>query len=219
MTRRILTTVALAAAFAGGAPALMVHAASAPGAATPAPLSDADKALVQQATDYIQSLKTAEARFTQTDPKGAVTTGTFYLQRPGKARFAYDPPASLTVVSDGYNVNVYDARLKTFDQYPLGQTPLVLLLARQVRLDRGVTITAVERTKEGFTITARDAKKEAEGRISMSFTENPLALKGWSVVDAQGVKTSVALASLKSGLPLNGDLFVLRDPRPHVGKP
>ena len=210
MKRRSLLAFAIIAMISG--PALAASAGS-------TPLSDADKALVQKATDYIQTLKTAQARFTQTDAKGSVTTGVFSLQRPGKARFAYDAPASLTVVSDGYNVNVYDARLKTFDQYPLGQTPLVLLLARQVRLDRGVAIAAVERTKDGFTITARDAKKEAEGRISMSFSEHPLMLKGWSVIDAQGLNTSVALEPLKTNLALNGDLFVLRDPRPHIGKP
>lgn len=209
MKRRSLLAFILVAAVAS--PALA--------APDPIPLSDADKALVQKATDYIQNLKTAQARFTQTDPKGSVTTGTFSLQRPGKARFAYDAPAALTVVSDGYNVNVYDARLKTFDQYPLGQTPLVLLLARQVRLDRGVAVVAVEHTKDGFTITARDARKEAEGRISMSFSDSPLMLRGWSVVDAQGLKTTVALEPLKAGLALSGDLFVLRDPRPHFGKP
>ena len=188
-------------------------------APAPTPLSKADKALVQKATDYIQNLKTAQAHFTQTDAKGSVTTGTFSLQRPGKARFDYDAPASLTVVSDGYNVNVYDARLKTFDQYPLGQTPLVLLLARQVRLDRGVAIATVERTNGGFTITARDTRKEAEGRIGMSFSNSPMMLKGWSVVDAQGLKTTVVLEPLKANVALNADLFVLHDPRPHVGKP
>jgi outer membrane lipoprotein-sorting protein len=213
MKRRSLLALVLIAAVAG--PTL---AAPTPTPAS-APLSAADQALVQKATDYIQSLNTAQARFTQTDAKGSVTTGVFSLQRPGKARFAYDAPASLTVVSDGYNVNVYDARLKTFDQYPLGQTPLVLLLARQVRLDRGVAITAVEHTNDGFTITARDAKKEAEGRISMIFADRPLMLKGWSVVDAQGLKTTVALDPLKTGVALNGELFVLRDPRPHVGRP
>ena len=210
MKRRSL--LALAFAVLIGSPAL-----AAPPVAVPLP--DNDKALVQQATDYIQSLKTAQARFTQTDAKGAVTTGTFSLQRPGKARFAYDAPASLTVVSDGYNVNVYDARLKTFDQYPLGQTPLVLLLARQVRLDRGVAIAAVERTNGGFTITARDARKEAEGRISMNFSDSPMMLKGWSVIDAQGLRTTVALEPLKTNISLSGDLFVLRDPHPHTGRP
>lgn len=199
--------------------ALSLFAAPAMAAPLPVPLSDADKALVQKAADYIQSLKTAQARFSQTDPKGVVTTGVFSMQRPGKARFAYDAPSALTVVSDGYNVNVYDGRLKTFDQYPLGQTPLVLLLARQVRLDKGVAVTSVDKMKDGFTITARDAKKEAEGRISMTFSDNPLILKGWSVLDGQGLKTSVVLETLKSGLALDGGLFVLRDPRPHSGHP
>ena len=58
-------------------------------AATSAPPTD--MALVDKAAAYLQGLRSAEAKFSQTDPRGAVTTGTFSLQRPGKARFAYDP--------------------------------------------------------------------------------------------------------------------------------
>ncbi|MFV4677451.1 outer membrane lipoprotein carrier protein LolA, partial [Mycobacterium tuberculosis] len=73
-------------------------------------MSAADAALVDKAAAYLQGLKSAQARFSQTDPRGMVTTGTFSLQRPGKARFAYDAPTDLTVVADGVNVNVLDGK-------------------------------------------------------------------------------------------------------------
>lgn len=184
-----------------------------------APLSPADQALVQQAAGYIQALKGVQGKFTQTDAKGQVSTGTFYMLRPGKARFQYDPPAQLLVVADGYNVSVYDSRLKSFDQYPLGQTPLVLLLAKNVRLDQGVVITAVDKSKDGFVIAARDGRKQAQGRISMSFTDHPVALNGWSVIDAQGQRTEVKLGALTETATLDPNLFVLRDPKPHIGRP
>jgi outer membrane lipoprotein-sorting protein len=125
----------------------------------------------------------------------------------------------MLIVSDGYNVKVADRRLKTVDSYPLGRTPLVLLLAREVRLDRGVSITDVSETPAGFSITAVDPRRQAEGRITISFAKDPVALRGWTVVDAQGQQTRVTLTGLKPTPNLDASLFVLRDNRPRSGRP
>ena len=208
MNRRCAAfALALVTVFTAAAPAF---AADPP----PATLSADDKALVQKATDYIQALKGAEGKFVQTDPKGRVSTGEFYMQRPGKARFQYAPPAQLLVVADGSNVSIYDRRLKSFDQYPLEQTPLMLLLAKTVRLDKGVVVTSVDRSKDGFAITARDAHQQVQGRITIRFSQNPLGLRGWTVIDAQGQKTDVQLNGLTAKASLPANLFVLHDPRP-----
>src|ERR1700761_9865624 len=87
--------------------------ALAPAEAKAAPLSPSDRGLIDKAATYLQGLRSAQAHFSQTDPRGAVTTGTFSLQRPGRARFAYDPPAALTVVADGVNVDVAAGKTQT----------------------------------------------------------------------------------------------------------
>jgi outer membrane lipoprotein-sorting protein len=209
-TRR---TVTLALALLPLAPT-----AFAQGAAAPA-LSAEDKALVDKAVAYLQELKEAKGRFTQTDARGAVSQGEIFLKRPGKARFAYDPPSGLLVVSDGGAVAIQDTRLKTFDSYPLMATPLSLFLAKTIRLDRGVQVTRVARAADGFTITARDGKKETAGQIALSFGDNPLALRGWTVTDAQGRTTQIRLDNLQAAPGLDPSLFVLKDPRPkNVGR-
>jgi len=201
LTRRSLTFALATAPFA--APAL-----------AQTQLAPADRALVDRAVAYLEGLTEAKGRFVQTDYRGRSTTGALYMKRPGKARFAYDPPSGLLVVSDGGVVSVQDKRLKTFDQYPLGATPLSLFLARTIRLDRGVAIARVQRLANGFSITARDGKKETAGEITLSFTDNPLALAGWTVTDAQGRPTRVQLQGLERAAGLDKSLFVLKDPRP-----
>jgi len=203
LTRRSLATSLVCAALAG--PAL---------AQAPAGLTAQEAALVQRATAYLQGIGQAQARFVQTDSRGQSSTGTVYLKRPGKARFAYDPPSGLLVVSDGSAVSVADSRLKTFDKYPLMATPLSLFLAKNIRLDRGVTITRVSRMTDGFSITARDGKKQTAGQITLTFTDTPLALAGWTVADAQGRSTRVQLKGLAPATGLQSALFVLKDPRP-----
>jgi outer membrane lipoprotein-sorting protein len=184
-----------------------------------APLSAADRALVDRAVAYLQNLNEAKGRFVQTDPRGSVTQGAVYLKRPGKARFDYEPPSGLVVVSDGALVSIHDKRLKTFESYPLQATPLALFLARQIRLDRGVVISRVTRLADGFSITARDGKKEAEGQITLTFSDNPLTLVGWTVTDAQGQSTRIRVTGLTRASGLASSLFVLKDPRPkNVGR-
>jgi outer membrane lipoprotein-sorting protein len=208
LSRRALLAIAAAAA---ATPALAQK-----GPATPT-LSAEDKALVDKAVAYLQSLTQVKGRFTQIDARGRQTQGDFYLKRPGKVRFAYDPPASMLLVSDGGTVNVLDTKLKTFESYPLKMTPLGLFLAKEIRLDRGVIVTGVKRYADGFTIVARDGKKETDGEIALTFGDNPMTLREWVVTDAQRQKTRVMLSDLTPAPGLDPKLFVLRDPRPGPG--
>lgn len=194
--------------------ALPLAALAAPALAQSAALSPADRQLLAQASAYLQGLTEAKARFVQTDARGATSQGALLLKRPGKARFAYDAPSGMLVVSDGTMVSVADSRLKTFEAYPLHQTPLSLFLARQIRLDQGVDVVRVSRLQGGFAITARDGRKQTPGTITLNFTDNPVSLLGWNAADAQGRVTRVRLVGLQKTSGLPAAQFVLRDPRP-----
>ena len=200
----------VALATAGG---LSVMSLPAPARAAVADLSPDQQALVQQATEYLQALHSVTARFTQTDPNGASSSGTLYLRRPGKARFEYAPPSGLLVISDGHFVGVSDTRLKTFSEYPLDRTPLILLLGREISLERGVTVTKVEETPNGFAITARDGRGRTQGQLTLLFRSDPVALRGWNVVDAQGRRTEVRFGPLSPAENADPGLFYIRDPR------
>ncbi len=183
-------------------------------AAAPAPLPAEDQALVERASAYLDGLGQMHGRFTQTDPRGGTSQGELYLSRPGKARFDYQSPASMLVVSDGHAVLVYDRRLKTFDRYPLGSTPLALFLQKHVRLDQKVQVTRVDRRPGEFSITARDGGHKAQGQITLTFADSPMSLLEWSILDAQGGRTSVRLDGLQPASGLDPKLFVLTNPNP-----
>jgi outer membrane lipoprotein-sorting protein len=175
-------------------------------------LSREHQALVDQAVDYLEALSTAKGRFAQSNTKGQRSSGTLYLNRPGKARFEYDAPAMMVVVADGKNVSVYDGRLKTFDRYPLNATPLGIFLARRIRLDRQVVISAFSRRADGFTITLKDARGGSNDSLIMDFSDAPMNLVGWTVVDGQA-RTDVRLTGLAPAGALDQALFTLADPR------
>lgn len=194
---------------------LVLAAASAALIASPAlaakPLSAADLALVAKAQAYLQNIGQVKGRFAQMDPRGTTSSGDIFIKRPGKARFAYDAPKSMIIVSDGSKVSVYDPRLKTYDTYPLSQTPLSLFLAKEIRLERGVDITSVTHFPNGFAITARDGRGQTRGWITLTFTDDPIRLTEWTVTDAQGSRTRVKLGTLQAA-SVGDDLFVLSNP-------
>ncbi|MBS0360326.1 MAG: outer-membrane lipoprotein carrier protein LolA [Proteobacteria bacterium] len=212
-TRRRLLALAATAA-------LLPAAASATAPPAPAPaLSADDQALVDKAVAYLQGLAEAKGRFVQTDGRGPPTTGELFLKRPGKARFAYDPPSGLLVVSDGGRVIVQDKRLNTFTAYPLSATPLSLFLAKTIRLDKGVQVARVTRAADGFTVVARDGKRETAGQIAISFADAPMRLVAWAVTDAQGHVTQVRISDLEKTSGLDPALFVLKNPNTRAPDP
>src|ERR1700760_2081915 len=88
-----------------------------------------DDALVAKAVAYLDGLAAVRGAFQQTDQKGTNSTGTFYLARPGRARFQYDPPSGLVITSDGKTVVLTDSPLKTVPRIPLSSPPLAPFLA------------------------------------------------------------------------------------------
>ncbi|MFI4935724.1 MAG: outer membrane lipoprotein carrier protein LolA [Caulobacterales bacterium] len=187
----------------------------APRAIAAAALAPDDQALVDKAVAYLEGIAGAKARFLQTDYRGGTAGGELYLQRPGRARFAYDPPSDLLITSDGKTVTVSHSRLKTLQRYPLNSTPLGLFLASHIRLDRGVKVTGVARSAGAFSITARDVHSLAQGEITLDFTDAPVRLTGWTILDAQRRRTRVDVQGLSPAGDLTGDLFVqTRPPAP-----
>jgi outer membrane lipoprotein-sorting protein len=186
------------------------------GLITPPSFNAADKARIASATAYLQALGTAHGRFEQTDYRGRKATGNWYLARPGKMRFEYDAPTSLLIVSNGKTVSMWDPRLQTFDRYPLSETPLSLFLARQIRFDQGVIVTAVSSSAHGFTLKARDRRKSSEGSVVLGFDQAPngsLSLREWTITDAQNRATNLKLTSFTRDSAQKADLFVLNKPQ------
>ena len=72
---------------------LLLAAALLPSVARAAPLSPRDRADIARVEAYLNGLKTLKAHFTQTTQDGQMSDGTAWLQRPGKMRFQYKPPA------------------------------------------------------------------------------------------------------------------------------
>jgi outer membrane lipoprotein-sorting protein len=169
------------------------------------PLTADDKADIARAEQYLNTIDTLKAKFTQVGPRGEIAEGTFYLNRPGRLRFEYLPPAKILVVADGLRVIYYDKELDHENQWPIAATPLGPLLAQRIELAPG----AVAVRKEGgvLRIAVVDPRRRDEGVLTLVFNDNPLELRQWTVVDVQGLTTVVALTGVEINPPLDPELF------------
>lgn len=171
------------------------------------------QAAITKAEDYLRTLETAKARFLQSSDYGQAL-GTFYLHRPGRLRFEYDPPIKDFVVADRMFIYFYDGELEEQSNAPIGQTLADFLLRDDLQLSGDVSVTAVERSDSLLHITLVQSDDPEGGNLTLSFTENPnLSLKKWAVKDATGAETLVELFQMETGLNLPRDLFVYRDPK------
>ena len=181
-------------------------------AAAAAALSDLDLADIARAEAYLNSIQTMKARFIQVGPQGGLSEGNFYLRRPGRLRFEYDPPIPVLVVADGTWVVFYDSEINQVTRLPLGSTPLAVLLRDEIRLRGSVTVTEVERATGTLRITVIDTEAPDQGTITLVFSDRPLALRQWLIRDPQGLETSIAMSRAQFNLILEPTLFVFFEP-------
>ena len=157
---------------------------------------DADE-LVAKANQYFNDEATMIANFTQIGGDGRRTDGKLLIEKPGRMRFAYAPPATLEIVADGSSVAVIDRKLHTQDLYFIGQTPLKFLLSDHIDLATDTKITGVSGDGDTASIDIEDkATFGGTSKIRLTFGVQPFALKQWTVVDPQGYETLVSLSDV-----------------------
>jgi len=157
---------------------------------------------------YMNSIRTLQARFVQNNPNGSVVQGSLYLSRPGRMRFEYDAPSQLKIVADGSQVTLWDPANRDFGQWPIGWTAASFLVKDPLKLSGDLTVQSLNRNADGLIeATIVQTRKPQEGKVIVRLAENPLALRGWSIIDNRGNKVDVALTDIKTGGPLAASLF------------
>jgi outer membrane lipoprotein-sorting protein len=155
------------------------------------------RALVDKVSAYLSTVHVMSGDFVQVGADSRQAKGQFYLQKPGKVRFDYEPPSPIDIIADGSSVVVRDRKLATQQLFPLSQTPLRYLLQDRIDLLRDTNVTAVY-ADEKFVSIVVEEKQALIGtsRLMMMFNSKDFTLKQWVVTDPQGYDTTVALSNV-----------------------
>ncbi len=179
-----------------------------------AELSAKDKADVSRVEDLLNSIRTLQAHFTQLSDNGGTAEGVFYLQRPGRLRFEYEPPTPILIVGTGDTIVFYDSRLGQVTYVPIKSTPLAFLADDKVSFSGATVVVRVDREPGALAITLGDAKKRRNGTVTLIFSDSPLRLRMWRITDDQGKVTTIALSRTRINVTLDAELFRFVDPDP-----
>ena len=173
----------------------------------PAEWSRADAADLDRVSAMLNTIHTMEGGFLQIEPSGQSDTGKFYVMKPGRIRFDYDPPSPTLVIGDGLSLAVYNTKLNTVNRYPLSSTPLNLLLSDNIDLKRSMAVIGVEHQPGELIVDARSTDRRSTADMSIVFSDPGLELRQWTIVDAQGLPTTISLTNVQQGVTLDAASF------------
>lgn len=176
-------------------------------------LNPQDTLVLQRVAAYLNGIHTMTARFSQLAGTGQQSSGTMYISRPGRMRFEYDPPNPITLIADTFYVYYWDKDLHQVQQVGLKSTPAWFFLRDPINFTADSVVTGFQRADNQIRISVVERASPDSGSLTMVFTENPLALRQWTVVDQQGKTTTVTLSDLQYGVALNPNLFQYYDPQ------
>lgn len=191
-------------------PSVIVAAAisllgSAPEAMAQDPTDDTEIARIEA---YLGAIKTMRARFDQVAPDGGLAQGTFYMRRPGRLRFEYDPPTPILVVADSVWIVFEDRELGQVDRFPLSSTPLSILIDDDIASGDSAVVSSLNSEGGLIWLTLRDADSPEEGALTLVFDQSPLRLRQWLVTDAQRLTTEITLYHTETNITLDPRLFI-----------
>ncbi|EJF92066.1 LolA family protein [Bartonella melophagi] len=160
----------------------------------------------QAIADHFSKIKTMTGDFIQFSPKGKMSEGTFYLERPGKIRFGYKG-VPLQIIADGQMVGVNNRALNTWNLYQLSQTPMKFLLDDKINIS-SKNLLALREDPGVITIVLHD-KSIGKGQIRMIFDSKDYGLRQWTIVDQQNLETTVQIMNVRTGIRFVDGMFTI----------
>jgi outer membrane lipoprotein-sorting protein len=179
-----------------------------------APSAAADSADLALLKAHIGSVHTMTANFLQIDARGRSATGKMDLERPGKVRFEYGS-GDLLLVADGKTLTLIDYQVGQKSSWPLGRTPLGVLLSNSPDLKGRAQVVPSENPNV-VSVRARDPSQY--GSLTLVFMRSSsapggLQLYGWTAIDGQNRRTTVKLSDVRYNVAVPASAFTYTEPK------
>ena len=191
MIRRDALLLGLSVAFAGALPALALDRA----------LSPEEQQLIADIGTHNSAIRTMVGRFLQIDTQGGRTEGTFFLERPDKVRFRYNPPSREEIVSVGRGFYVLNRQEETYYAYPQDSIPLRQFLGDTIDL-LNANVLSVTNSDGYMSITVIDETVAGTVQVSLIFDTETKDLTQWSLVEPSGAELTFSLYDVEKGVEI-----------------
>lgn len=161
----------------------------------------------------MNGLKSLKSRFLQISSTGSASEGDFTLLRPGRMLIRYDAPTPVEIIADGSFVYYHDKELKEVTTVTIGMSPAAPFLADKFSFTNSdYQVSHFEHADGVIHVSLIKRDDPLAGSLTLTFTDQPIALKKWTVIDAQGMITTVSLMGVQRGIPLDKKMFEFSNP-------
>lgn len=171
-------------------------------------LTEEEVALINEISAHNTQIRTMVGRFLQVDTQGNRIEGTFYLERPGKIRFRYNPPSREEIISVGRGFYVIDRKERTQYAYPQDKVPLRQFLDADIDLFKA-NIHSVQHSADYFTVTLRDDTPAGVVMVSLVFDRESKDLRQWTLVEPSGSELTFSLYDVEKGVDIPRSFFYI----------
>jgi outer membrane lipoprotein-sorting protein len=172
------------------------------------PLTDDEKQLIGDISTYNSAIKSMVGRFIQIDTTGEKMEGTFYLQRPDKVRFRYNPPSHEEIISVGRGFYVIDRKEQTQYAYPQDKVPLRQFLTDKIDLLTANIIDLVQ-SDTYATVTLSDDTPEGTVQVALIFDKTSKDLAQWVLTEPSGQELTFSLYDIEKNVDIPKSYFYI----------
>lgn len=163
---------------------------------------------IKKIEDYLNNISTMEATFVQMASNGATAEGRLFIKKPNKIRMEYADPTNVLIVGDGDFIVYNDMDLDQVTHINYEDIPASLILAQNIKIDgKNIKITDFYQDSGSTSITLDYANKGDLGPITLTFSNSPMELKQWRIVDPQSVEVTVSMYDAKKDIELDDKIF------------
>lgn len=167
---------------------------------------------LQKIENYLNSIKSIEATFVQMASNGSTAEGRLFIKKPNKIRMEYAEPTNVLIVGNGDKIVYNDLDLDQVTHIDYDDIPASMILSDKIKID-GEKIKIIDFYQDtgSTSITLDYTNKGDVGPITLVFSNNPMELKQWKIVDPQSVEVSVSLYDAKKDGEIEDEVFKFKN--------
>ena len=167
---------------------------------------------IKKIETYLNNIKSLEATFVQMASNAATAEGRLFIKKPNKIRMEYADPVNVLIVGDGNFIVYNDTELGQVTHIDYDDIPASLILANDIKIDgKKIKVSDFYQDSGSTSITLDYTSGGDIGPITLVFSNNPMELKQWKIVDPQSVEVAVSLYDAKKDIPLDDKIFKFKE--------
>ena len=168
----------------------------------------ADPYSLANISQYLQNLKILKANFSQINADGTFSSGIIFIKRPGRMRFEYYTPDKTLVLVSAGTLAIFDPKGDDAPiTYPIMNNPVSLILKGEVDLLNSGILENYKKSTEKAFVKIRDPKRPEHGSIELVFAGAKAELGKFTVLNENGLSTSITLEDIEYPQKINDTLF------------